>query len=808
MTKTVPANVIPLTGYQKPARQLSLHEAFKALDDCREWVLAGITETLTTTLNRIDDDLGELADKALGIDDLHAFLNARREIRVKRKTIEEAFKKQFMALSGEKISRKTEQKPVADLLSSGLLELSLVDEKEIDENIVIANMATALQERCDSELHALTARMGFLLNSPDLDLKANPVSPEVIHLSFKTACEQIETSFTVKLAMMRLFDGHLTRDLLGIYKDINSRLVSRQILPDIRAGYRGKPKTTGTTYTNTNNNNGQPSNDSANGTNDNTQEIFALLHKLFTKGNHATGQGHTGQGYTSQGSVGFPGMPQSNMGQGGAGQLTNSPSHQGLVAIPAGFLDSLNRLQRGDNSLLSALAEGTSAVVSMHGTTNVLHEIKNSSLTEGIGQLDIVTIDIIAMLFDYIFIDSKIPDAMKNLIGRLQIPVLKVAMLDKKFFSSKTHPARKLLNTLGAAATGRGWRLAQNDPLHKQTERIVQRVLTEFESDVAIFEELLTELEAFLETEEKETEETVERSAKVIHARERLEIAHVIATDEIRQRVEVAPTITVVRNFLQNFWVHALTNAHAKGGEDGEEWQDGLRAMDELLWSVMPKMTADERKQLVTRLPNLLKRLHAGMASISMDASEQKQFFADMVACHARAVKAGLGGEPLQPNGNPEHAWTMATPQNQEDNTPTDTILDAVNEANVESALLRKSLTEGDVEIEEVTMSNETTPRENHYQDEELNRLMGSLKRGSWVDFQQPDGDFLRYKLSWVSPLKNVYLFTNLSSQKALSVTPQAMETQIREGTAVIFEDTPLVDRAVENMLVDLQFQS
>jgi hypothetical protein len=71
-----------------------------------------------------------------------------------------------------------------------------------------------------------------------------------------------------------------------------------------------------------------------------------------------------------------------------------------------------------------------------------------------LGPIDVMTLDIVALLFDFILDDQRIPDALKALIGRLQIPVLKVAMLDKDFFSHKTHPARLLLDALAAAAFG------------------------------------------------------------------------------------------------------------------------------------------------------------------------------------------------------------------------------------------------------------------------------------------------------------------------------------------------------------------
>ena len=776
MTNTAPKNVVQMTAFQKSRRSLNQGEIANILDDCRDLALTRLTRTLAALFEKLEDDLFDLAGKSTDVDEQSALMNARKQARIKRTAMEGAFKKHFVALFGEKTNRKTEQKPAADSFGSLSLELSLVGDDEMDESIALANMVNALHENCDAELQALSARMGFLLDAPNLDLKGNPLSAEVILSAFQTASKQLEAGFKAQITVTKLFDRHLTKDLPGIYKEVNARLVSRQILPDMRPGYRAKPKP---------GSDSRPASQGQPVPPENAQEIFGLLQQLLMKSSQQPGP-----------ATATPAAPF-------AYAMGDAPA-----PLTTGFLDSLNRLQRGDNGLLTTLGNALDAQAILAGTGNFLHQIKATPFAEGLPQFDAITIDIVAMLFDYIFEDPKIPDAMKALIGRLQIPVLKVAMLDKRFFSSRAHPTRKLLDSMAAAAIGHGYDMSQSDPLYKEADRIVQRVVQQFESDVAIFAELLAELETFLAAEDKQTEQTVERSARIIHDRERLEIAHVLAEDEVRQRVEAAPTVTMLREFLQHSWVHVLAIAHAAEGEDGVPWKDALRSMDELLWSVKPKMSAEERKHLVTLLPGLLKRLHTGMAAISLGEEEQKTFFSHLVACHTRAVKAGLSGESASvPESNPALAWTLPDQLPIPENTG-HMLFDAVNEANEESALVRKNLTEGNVQIEEVTLANESQPqRRSDESDHQWAEITASLKRGDWVDFLQEDGSYLRHKLSWVSPLKKIYLFTNISSQKAISISPQAMEVQLREGTAIILLDTPLMDRAVENMLETLQKQ-
>ena len=773
MTNTAPVNVVQMTDYQKSRRLLGQGEVANVLDGCRDLTVTRLNRTMAAMFEKLEDELFELAGHSKVMDEQNALMNARKQARIKRTAMEAAFKKQFVALFGERLNRKSDQKPAQDPLSSLSLELALVGDDEMEESIALSSMANALQEKCDAELQALSARLGFLLDMPSIDHKSNPLGPELILEAFQHAIKQLESGFKVRMAVTSLFDRHLTSDLPGIYKEVNARLISRQILPELRPGYRAKPRPgTASRPAGTSRSEAAP---------ENAQEIFAMLQQLLMKSSQQLG----------------PAGP--------AGASFAYGGGEAAVPAPGGFFDSLNRLQRGDNGMMAALGNALDAQAVMAGTGNFLHHLKATPFAAGLPHFDSITIDIVAMLFDYIFEDPKIPDPMKALIGRLQIPVLKVAMLDKRFFSSRAHPTRRLLDTIAAASIGRGQDMSQSDPLYRETDRIVQRIVLQFESDVAIFVELLAELETFLANEEQRDERTVEKSARIIHDRERLEIARVIAEDEIRQRVEVAPTITTVREFLLDSWVHVLTSAHAAEGEDGLSWKNAIRAMDELLWSVKPKLSAEERKHLVTLLPGLLKRLHAGMAAISLDEETQKSFFSQLVTCHTRAVKAGLGGETVPvPESNPSLTWTLPDqPATAEKDSAT--LLDAVTEANDEAALVRTNLTDGNMEIEHVTLAGGVVPPAKDDGEYNWTELTASLKRGDWVDFLQEDGTFLRYKLSWVSPLKKVYLFTNISSQKAVSISPEAMEVQLRDGTATLLQDAPLMDRAVENMLETLQ---
>src|SRR5689334_4086454 len=100
--------------------------------------------------------------------------------------------------------------------------------------------------------------------------------------------------------------------------------------------------------------------------------------------------------------------------------------------------------------------------------------------------MDSATLDIVSMLFDQLFEDPKIPEALKGLIGRLQIPTLKVAIADKTFFGNKEHPARLLLDTFGEVAVRLAEDFSAESPTFVHLEAIVGHLVGNFKEDIGV----------------------------------------------------------------------------------------------------------------------------------------------------------------------------------------------------------------------------------------------------------------------------------------------------------------------------------
>jgi len=753
MANATNGKVVSLGDHPRARARLTPQESAGVMKDCRELALTHITKALSGMLDKMEDDLFELAEKCTDREAQNVYLDARAMARENRSVMEKAFRTHFTDFFNRKVRGETTATPQAGASS----ELSLVNEEQLEGTLAVSDMVRKMSNACEGELRALSQRFGFLLERPELQDDANPLSPATFVAALKDACDHIEAGFKVRMALLKQFETYVSADLQGMYHDLNAHLVQRQILPEIRPVARRNPRGPQSVQRQAPQGAGGASVAGANA------DVFRTLAQFLG---------------TPQGGGGAPtGMPAGATGPSGAIPGGAPGAHAAMAggggAVPRTFLTELTKMHHivGESD------------VPLGELVNVLRSLRATPQAAALPAMDATTIDIVAMLFDYIFVDEDIPGNVKAILARLQIPLLKVALLDKAFFSSKEHPARKLVDRMAEAAIGLDERSAKGEATVRMIERTVQRVLDEFDTDLILFEKLLIEVEGFLEEQRRKEELVVERSARYIEERERQEIARLTAEDEVARRLEVRAWVpTAARGMLTTTWVRALASVYLNEGEGSPPWQALLLAMEDLLWSVEPKVQADDRKRLVTMLPALLKNLQAGLIRAEMTDEQRDTFLGSLVDCHASAVKAGLrglGAVPEHPEPEPD---ISASP-----------------------SIERSVVPAGELQVEEIRLK---TPRVKGAVRNVFTRtgIWTNLERGTWVEFRNGELVPVRARLTWISPQKGVYLFTNqLGTGNAISISPEALAEQMRRGEARILDSAPLVDRAVDSMLANLR---
>lgn len=380
------------------------------------------------------------------------------------------------------------------------VELALVGEDDLEETLKFNAMTARLRQYCEEELMALDQRVGVLFGDAGLLSEDNPFAPQAIADAWKQTCAQVHADVEVRLVLLKLFDEFVLDEIRGIYRAVNALLVQNSILPKLRgAGVRKE----------------RAKAPPAAETRGPEQDFFALLQNLM-KPPAAASAAPAPAGLQ-------PAMPATPgavapAGTGAAAVATGAPAGAGGSMAAGGLpvvlqgpelLSSLTRVQVGDLGAVSGNTAPLAAIVAEPGTTNVLRELKATSLGSGMSQMDAMTLDIVALLFDQLFDDPRIPIGVKGLIGRLQIPFLKVAIADKAFFSRKTHPVRLMLDTLGEVAARLPEDVGATNPTFVSLDRLLQGLLENFEDDVGIFDEVREKLEALVDEEDQDRKSVV-----------------------------------------------------------------------------------------------------------------------------------------------------------------------------------------------------------------------------------------------------------------------------------------------------------
>lgn len=745
-------------------RQLSAAESSRMLNDCRELAMKRLSGSLREMLADVEEDLFQMAEASYDREMQKLYLEVRGKAKEKWPKMEAAFSRHFVEVFNHKM--RGEMDIAVKALSVSTQELRLVEEDDLAESIAMQELATRLREQNEDELSLLGERVAMLLGRNELKEEENPISPQAVCDALKRACDEIEGSVKVKLVLLKQIEQHVSKALQAVYVDLNSEMVRWNILPDLRAVYR-KPVNS-PSVSRPAANQGATVEPQRPVKTEGDADLLAFLHQLMQSPLRGQAQAEAPQGLAS--------VP---------GGMPPADNRQAL------FIDSLTEMQRLDTLMKEKnQVDGLPDLGHALDSVNVLHKIKANSAAQGVGQLDAITIDIVAMLFDFIFDDPKIPDVIKALAGRLQIPMLKVAMLDKAFFSSKAHPARSLLDGISKAAVVWGDSVDQNDPLFQEIAFIAERIQSDFERDVQIFSDALNLLNAVIAERDAIAEGIAERSAEVMRKRETEEIAWIVAGEAVSRRL-TSSIPQGVQRFLLDHWQHVLKALYIQHGEDHHAYLSAVSMMDDLIWSVAPKSSGDERKQLVNTLPGLLRALHTGLDVIGLQQEQRNRFFDELVAMHSAAVKAGLSGGDLSAAVEPVPV-----------EAPRPALPAAQYSVNPEGELFITRITENEVQIEEVALVGASLPV-SEAGDSYLQQV-SALSRGDWVEFRKEEEQPARARLSWISPQRGLFLFTNPRSPRATSISREALAYQLRTGMAGIVVEQSMFERAVHGVLEGL----
>jgi hypothetical protein len=613
------------------------------------------------------------------------------------------------------------------------VDLSLVTFEEMENKVLLGNVAQSLELALGDTLNALNLRIGWLLERDEMLSAENPFRPQLFVEAIYSAWRKIDPSSESHRVMLHQLGPELFLNLDSILGQVNAALTERGVLPDLTEAYRKKkaenkvglppPKVEKRDQSKYNkvrdwllSAGKKKSADNADADDLNVPDLFSLT-------------------------------------QGGGNWGANTIS----VKVGPRMFIYLNNLQ---NQLDQLEADGKLEPVPK--SASALRQVKEQAPPGMLTAIDENTIELLAKILDFVFQEQSIPSEIKKLMSQLQIPLLKAALLDKKFFVKDDHPARRLVDTLAKCSLALDRQKGYDDPLYKMIEEIVGRVQKEFDQQMSLFSDAVSGIESLLDSESGSSRDSLVKPIAEALRQEKISQAKAAAENDVAIRLETGEVAGFVEAFLETQWVRILTLAHSTRSHKPEVLAKALKTMDDLIWSVKPKSSPEQRKELLNRLPSILAMLNAWLNAIKWHEPERVSFFSNLAERHAAIVR-------MQPEVSPRHQVEIA-----------------VNIAEKASTRrLRRHATDAKKDIQD-----------------DFRKIVDGLDEGNWLEIARNNGETARLKLAWVSPQHTRFIFTNRQGEEPSLFTAEELAQALRQKKASLVEVDSIVERAL-NVALD-----
>ncbi len=596
-----------------------------------------------------------------------------------------------------------------------LSALSLVADDEVQEEIVVGNATRRLREVVAEELFLVTERLAEALGGGSLAEDRNPAYPRVFARALLDSLAAPGVSAQARFTAFGAFSPALLAAMPATYKAANALLEEHGILPNLKRSY-GAPQAVG----------GNARVTTAPGPAAVPGREAQLFERIVATANSGASGG-------AASAAPAPGAVASGDTAGATAGLVTVQIRPELVA-------ALRALE-------SRASHGAEANASL-GSVRAAKEAMSASLTP----VDSLVADLVEALFERLFAGAALTDRAKAQIGRLQVPVLKAALADRALFTDPHHPIRGLIDAMAElGASPDEPRVDGRSPtewLVAETEALV----ASDPSETAAFADARDRLAAIAERHH-DAEAELDEVVALLREDEKRLTAVQDASLEIAHRVGAAHCPVAAASFAFHAWRPVLAHDHRGEGKGGTLWQADLETLEDLLWTLTPRVTEAERLRLTTLLPSLRYRMKQGFLRAGMTRADADALMDQMSQIHAELERSPAAA------AHGELRVTAGTPSSYED--------DVTATLNVASRAL---------------------------EDE-------GLVRGAWFEFTEEDGRRHRCRLNWVSPVQGACVFKDLSAGRSFAIALDELRSRRAAGRAVAVDGPGFAGPSIEAAL-------
>ncbi|SDS75805.1 Protein of unknown function [Halopseudomonas xinjiangensis] len=760
--------VVPIApGTNRPGTTNARAAALPApLIPVREHALVFFKSALGELFDNADDSLFEMADKAGSNNEQSMYFEAMRQLRLQRHGLERTCLNSLMTQLDELNRSESAQPAVASTFE--LDTLSLVQPDDLEQTVALDGMVGRASLRNRSALAHLATRINSLIKAR-IDERDNPLGPGSLADIFVQSYAPLGLHIKVKLIVLKLFERYVLNRVDNLYEDANGLLIGAGVMPDLKlSGVPGQAPRSGQ--------GGRAASSSAPGSASSAEgeQVLSMFSDLIGSWRHASGD-----------------VALSGLGTSGGTPMQTQELLGMLSRLPVsdGSAQSIRNLRQGLHQALDRQRYETGQVRS-------------------VARVDDDVISLVSMLFDFILDDPHLPAALKALVSRLQLPLLRVAIADKTFFNRSGHPARRLLNEIARATMG--WSDQDDlrkDQLYNLLERIVGTLLDEPTPAPELFERLHDELADFVRVEQRRSERLEQRTRDAEEGRAKVEAAR-REVGLVLNRLLVGRTLPVfVVDLLRDTWSQVMQITWLREGDESSAWVDVVTTAQRTLDSVEPLGSAGlaERETLNARV---IQALRDGLQLVGQDETQSVPLLDRLALLQQSFVTVkpapATSDSSFEAAGvaEPKAVYVESSLSLEEAPQPAKKRESDVIEA--EAADFQQVLVAEPV-IQAATVE-EAPQSVDDLASVTASAWVADLHPGSWFELVINEGQpAQRCKLAAIISFSGKYIFVNRNGMKVAEFSQSALHHHYDAGLVRLLNDNQLFDRALESVIGNLR---
>lgn len=774
-------------------------------------IIEKLRDTTVERLTQMLDDTLATAEKGV-VDQIGGFLSLSNN----REEIVSAFRHGMYNHFEELLDRPIE-KPQPEY---NFETLSLVQDDDLEIMVALEGMINASRNSQLPTFISFNTRLNSLFEKKRIDESTNPLDPSQVAAAFKDAIQPLAMDAQNTLSIYRAFNSGILQHLGEVMSEANRLLVDIGVMPNMKVDSgKGQSQTARSS--------GRPqSRDEITsfGTveedpydqKDENPELFSMMQNLLHPGQIEAPGSPSGEAplpsEAGPGSTAEYAIPASLAGEQSLMQpFTPAAGEQVQMVDQAQLMDILSNIQKALEArpARDPDSDAPDAVDKVDITSQLGEFLKENTEDGKVSAVDRQSSDIInlvTMLYEAIWQDDSVPIPIKELIGRTQVTIIKVALSDTSFFNRESHPARVILNEFAEA--GIGWTEVDNlaeDPLYQKIQELVNRILTDYDGDTAFFEQIIKDFRTFRAREAAKTRSLEQRILRAGERQERLDDIHELVTQKINERVLGRELPEFVEELLDGPFHKFMVKLVLKEGPGTNAWKQAINTIDVLLWTVQPHDHDADRDRLDTVNPRLLNNLRKAFRIAQLTQEEVEQLVTRLQEVQQDSfveMDTVADDEEEELRFDDDHGLDEEDEDEEEDATGLD--LDR------EQSAAERRLTKG----ESSPPVTEPAPKRQVREDKEEEladddpsvQQVEQLSVGVWVEFvgEEPEPS-IRCKLAAKIKAIDKFIFVNRQGVKVVEKTRLGLARELKDGTVRFISDGPLFSRALESVIGNLR---